>query len=894
MSERKLTPFALSCSSCGASMHFDIVNQNYACAFCANTELASIRQDTVEAWADLTLNNLKDNKGDLRKCECPNCGSTVNTLDDSQTLECFACGSTMITADFALSDEYPVAVIPFKLTLDEAKELLKKELGNSLKKLSKKYKNAIIANLDGLREIYLPFQLFTGPVDASVMRYGKYNQRGYELRSYMNQKVVIACENVDNDLIERVEPFNMDDLVPFEFNYIAGHQAKTQDSSYNQLYIDFQEEIKEDMRKALSKKLGTEHMDVEISAHDECSVPVLLPVFTLNVEGAKLSINGQTCKIAVKDEKEKVSHKWVLAPLLYTAIIAGLTYYFADGDIPLVLGMSVVFGLIIFAIYSDANRRVIYNKVFATEDVYTREGRRLSKAGFKFKPTFETPVFYEEIDGEVQAVDVKFFPLSLKVLIVFLMIVSLCLPEIIVLLTTPIMLIAGTSLSQILKGIYDALLYTAAWKCLAVPLTFVGYFTFVKQGLYDRVYARKYGTNDKFKCITGSLHIFRKVIIGIKEIFLASFWMGLFLAFLIFMSTLMIYTEGIYGSGDDVDEIDAQIEEMKEEYEPILDERFAKYKDEAGLGDEYEIYSSYIYDYDDDGNIDAVASIGDGYTYTHLLYFDLDDEENRLKDEVVFDREVIGLIAKKDDTPIEKEWCGGIDYISTSGLQYESVFKVNVGIDEALKGFILYVADGGNLDVILNLIPSGESDQAELLAEDGVYYGYSRKKADYETFYYGIDAKYVFDEGMIKFDSAKLTVPEGKISPSSPEEVVARYVELSIIEALFVEYNQGEDKWKVLPVDGLVEELEKVTSLDFDDEFLWEPYLVESISLEEEPVVAFTSEIDGDKAVVHSEIIGEYPYDSVCSAGDGVLIDYKLEKKGDDWIVVEQYLVEAQ
>lgn len=546
MSRKNLTPFALSCASCGASMHFDIVNQNYACAFCGNTELASIRQDTVETWAELASENLKENKGDLKKCECPNCGSVVNTLDDSQTLECFACGSTMITADFALSDEYPVAIIPFKLSLDEAKKLLEKKLGNSLKKLSKKYKRAIRESLEELREVYLPFQLFTGPVDATVMRYGKYNNRGYELRSYMNQKVIIACENVDNDLIERVEPFNMDDLVPFEFNYIAGHQAKTQDSSYNQLYIDFEKELEEDMIKSLSKKLGTEHMDVEVSAHDECTVPVLLPVFTLNVDGAKLSINGQTGKIAVKDEKEKVSYKWVIPPLIYTAIIAGITYYFADGDIALVLGMSVVFGLIIFAIYSDANRRVIYNKVFETEDVYTREGRRLAKAGLKFKPSFEPPVFYEEIDGKVQAVEVKFFPPSLRVLVVFLILLSVCLPEFIVLVTTPIMLIRGTGLVQIFKGIYDALLYTAAWKCLSVPLTFVGYFTFAKQGLYDRVYARKYGTDDKFKCITGSLHIFRNAIKGIKEIFLASFWMGLFLAFLLFMSVIMIYVEGIY------------------------------------------------------------------------------------------------------------------------------------------------------------------------------------------------------------------------------------------------------------------------------------------------------------------------------------------------------------
>ncbi len=550
MSEKGLTPFALACNSCGGSMNFDIVNQKYDCSFCGNTELISIRKETIENWSKQSAENLKANKGDLRKCQCPNCGSVVNTIDDSQTLECFACASTMITADFALTDEYPVAVIPFKLTLDEAKNLVEKELNNSLKNLSKKYKNAIKANLNNLREIYLPFQLFTGPVDASVMRYGKYNNHQYQLKSYMNQKVIIACENVENDLIEKIEPYNMDDLVPFEFNYIAGHQAKTQDNSYNQLYHDFKDELKIDMTKSLAKKLGTEHLDVEVSTHDEISMPVLLPVFTLNINGAQLSINGQTGKIAVKDEKQKVSHKWVLEPFLYTAIISALSYYFSDGEFGIVMGMTVVFGLIMFAIFSDANKRIIYNKMFATKDVYTREGRRLAKAGIKFKPNFEDPVFYEKIDNKIQPVEVKFFPASLKFFVAFLIIVAICLPEFIVILTSPIMLVKGTSLGQIIRGIVTAIPYTAAWKCLSLPIALVVYFTHVKQGLYDRVYARKYGSNDKFKSISGKFHIFKKLFNGIIELFSASFWMGLGVAFIILVSTILIYTEGIYG--DDI------------------------------------------------------------------------------------------------------------------------------------------------------------------------------------------------------------------------------------------------------------------------------------------------------------------------------------------------------
>ncbi len=914
MSKKGLTPFALACNSCGGSMNFDIVNQNYACRFCGNTEPINIRKETIENWTKTSTNNLKANKGDLKKYQCPNCGSVVNTIDDSQTLECFACASTMITADFTLTDEYPVAVIPFKLTLEETKKLVKKELDNSLKNLSNNYKNAIRENLDNLREIYLPFQLFTGPVDASVMRYGKYNSRQYNLKSYMNQKVVIACDNVDNDLIEKIEPFNMDDLKPFEFNYIAGHQAKTQDNSYNQLYHDFKDELIVDMTKSLAKKLGTEHLDVDVSTHDEISMPVLLPVFTLNVNGAKLSINGQTGKIAVKDEKQKVSHKWVLEPLLYTAIISALSYYFSDGEFGIVMGMTVVFGLIMYAIFSDANRRIIYNKMFETKDVYTREGRRLAKAGLKFKPNFEPPVFYEKIDNKVQPVEVQFFPTSLKLFIAFFIIVSICLPEFIVLLTTPIMLLTGTSFFQIFRGISSAMLYTAAWKCLSLPIALVVYFTHVKQGLYDRVYARKYGSNDKFKSISGQFHIFKKLFNGIIELFSASFWMGLGVTFIILVSTTLIYTEGIYGddiyggtkdfedniveeteqtADKEIKAINKKVKKQDNKYKPILDEVFTAYKAKNNLGTEYKIETNFIHDYDDDGNTNAIVLIANEETYTHLLYFDLDNKEAMLKDEIIFDDNLDKLINEEKYLPFEKEWISGLEYISVPNLDYSSIVKLNIEVDENFTGFMLYSLDNGKLEAIIDGVPSGEYDTIKLLSKDDTYCGYSRRKCDYETFYYPLDATYMFNEGMVTLDKAELTVPEEKKIVDTPEEVVTKYVELLTLQSMFCNYNENEDKWIPLPVKGLREELKTVTMLDFNPNFLWDNYLVESISLGEEPAVEFNSKIDGNNAYVYSEIKGNYPYSSVCSAGDKLLINYYLEKKDNKWIIVSQETINA-
>ncbi len=543
MSVKKLTPFALACDTCGASLEFDIIKQNYSCQFCGNTQFLDSKKETVKSWVKKTNNNLQEQADSIKKYECPNCGADVKTMDDTESLKCFWCGSSMITAEFAQTDDYPVAVIPFKLTLEEAKALVLKELDYSLKQITNQQKKDIKENIKFLREVYLPFQLFSGTVDAKITRHGKYNNRAYKLKTYLNQKVIIACDNVDNDLVERVEPYNMDELLPFEFLYISGHQAKTQDITYVKLASDLDAELNDDMHKALSKKLGTEHLNVDVKPLETYSMPVLLPIFTLNIVGAELSINGQTGKIALKDYKLKVSHKWVIMPLLYTAIVGALAYYFGR-DIPLTLLSVIVFGLIFYAIYSDANRRVLYNKFFASKQTYSRESGQLAEIGLKSKATFAPPVFYEKVDGKEQAVEIEFFPLRLKILIACLIVVAIFLPEVLYILLTPLIMLSGISPSAAFGALSISMIYTAAWKCLAIPLSGVAYFTIVKQGLYDRLYVRKYGSRDKFKYLKGSFPIFKKMREAILELLTVNIWLTLFIVFLLLVPVLMIYFEG--------------------------------------------------------------------------------------------------------------------------------------------------------------------------------------------------------------------------------------------------------------------------------------------------------------------------------------------------------------
>ncbi len=519
MSEKKVTPFALSCNTCGASMHFDIVKQNYACQFCGNTEFSDAKKEQLEQWVEISNASLQAQSGIVKKYECPNCGADVKTMDDTESLSCFQCGSAMITADFAMTDEYPVAIVPFKLTEREAKDLLLKELGHSLKHLSKEHKAKIKANIDALRAVYLPFQLFSGPVDATVSRYGRFNGRDFHLKSYMNQKVVIACENIDNDLIEKIEPFNLDDLVPFKFIYISGHQAKTQDIGYENLARDLSVELKEDMKTALGRKLGGASLNIEVQPYQQSTAPVLMPVFSLNVDGASLTINGQTGKIAVKDAEKKISRKWMIEPIIYILLFFLFVYFGSADDKGKVntlftLGTTLAFAVFIFVVYSNVNRRFLYNKFFASKTTYSREGSELLKTALAAKPTFEQPVFYEKIKDKLQAVKIKFFPLRLKIVVFLGLLVFFILPFV-------INEIAGKTVFSEEVEIF--------WGMFAFPFAVVYYFTYIKQGLYDRVYYQLYDGDSMFyKYLRGSFSLGKLLKNGFPALLYVLKWTVLF------------------------------------------------------------------------------------------------------------------------------------------------------------------------------------------------------------------------------------------------------------------------------------------------------------------------------------------------------------------------------
>ena len=207
------------CPNCAAGLIFDPDIGKMSCSFCGSRVYPEDISDkeNIEAY----------HAGDVYKEEsevynCNNCGAEVLVPDDVTSSFCAFCGSASIILSKLSGKAKPLWIAPFNYGRDEAEKAFvkwckgKKLLPFNFLKRS---------NINKLNGMYMPFWLYDYAVDVNAevdnltQRYGsdKYSVRTVVKKGMLLwEKVPIsATKEIDDLLIEMVEPFNYDQLEPF-------------------------------------------------------------------------------------------------------------------------------------------------------------------------------------------------------------------------------------------------------------------------------------------------------------------------------------------------------------------------------------------------------------------------------------------------------------------------------------------------------------------------------------------------------------------------------------------------------------------------------------------------------------------------------------------------------
>ncbi len=316
------------CPNCGGKVVFDSSTQKMKCSYCSTT----YDVDTLKAYDDVLKNDHADQiqwdaqpsaTWDSSETEgmnvysCASCGGEIVADANTGATACPFCGNPVVIVGQFSGDLRPDYVIPFKLD----KKTAKAALSEHFKKkplLPKLFKDE--NHIDEIKGVYIPFWIFNADVSADI-RY-----RASRIRAWSDSKYdytetsfysvlrsgelafsavpVDASSRIANDMMESIEPFDINEAVDFQTAYLSGYLADRYDVTADQSIEHANERIKKSTEAALS---STVHgFSSVVTEHSRISVKngnikyVLYPVWLLNTswKGQKFefAMNGQTGK----------------------------------------------------------------------------------------------------------------------------------------------------------------------------------------------------------------------------------------------------------------------------------------------------------------------------------------------------------------------------------------------------------------------------------------------------------------------------------------------------------------------------------------------------------------------------------------------------------------------
>ena len=316
------------CPCCGAGLIFGEDVQKMTCEYCDNSfNLESVREfnDASADYSDVFIQKDTDTaewsetEQDSLNCfNCPACGGEIVTEEHTTATFCPFCGNPAILPGRLSGGLKPDAIIPFSTGKEDARKAFQ-ALCKGKPLLPKGYADE--NRLEKITGIYVPFWLYDcdGTQDANfratrVHRWSDsryiYTKTDYFLlkrgASAKFQRIPMdGSSKLDDAVMESIEPFDYDRIVPFDTAYLSGYFADKYDVESEAGQQRINQRVGNTIDQLIAPSLlgyntaipAGKHLEV----HDRGAKYVLLPVWFLHTtykgRSYTFAMNGQSGKM---------------------------------------------------------------------------------------------------------------------------------------------------------------------------------------------------------------------------------------------------------------------------------------------------------------------------------------------------------------------------------------------------------------------------------------------------------------------------------------------------------------------------------------------------------------------------------------------------------------------
>lgn len=309
------------CPGCGADMVFNSKTGTLYCESCGHSEEIEgyEAEDFREFEEHFHTSTFGDNE--INQYQCNNCGAILITDKDTTATTCSFCGSPVILGDRLSGALAPSKVIPFSISKSEAEAAFKKWCHHGFL-MPKGFKQA--DRIKSLTGMYVPFWLYDlqgqceafahctrvhtyDEGDSIVTKTSHFNvYRKADLR--YNNVPADASEKMPDNLMDKLEPFNYNDIKEFNTPYLAGFISEKYNYTDKEMFPRIQQRVMNYMDNYILNSIkgysAKSIVNRDYNTRQIKAEYVLFPVWVVYYDYGSseyiFAMNGQTGKITGK------------------------------------------------------------------------------------------------------------------------------------------------------------------------------------------------------------------------------------------------------------------------------------------------------------------------------------------------------------------------------------------------------------------------------------------------------------------------------------------------------------------------------------------------------------------------------------------------------------------
>ena len=319
------------CEACGASLSFDPNSQGMKCPYCGYVKEIEAENKVFEEY-DL-FEGISEDKCDWgreqRVIKCKNCGAETIVDANAVSDRCAFCDSPNVFIEEETAGIKPESLVPFKITDKKAKELFRQWLNKRFFAPKDAKSNHQAAKMTG---VYIPhwtydsdtFSSYTGEGGTYyyvtetdwVERDGKRQQVSKQVRKvrwwptsgtfskYFDDVLVNASKKMEPRLMDKLQPFHLNQLVEYKPEFLSGFQAEKYTIGIEEGWDRARNVINRDIYDGVVRQINADTVrNISINTkynsirYKHLLIPIWVSAFTYKNKVYNFLVNGQTGEV---------------------------------------------------------------------------------------------------------------------------------------------------------------------------------------------------------------------------------------------------------------------------------------------------------------------------------------------------------------------------------------------------------------------------------------------------------------------------------------------------------------------------------------------------------------------------------------------------------------------